>query len=62
MQTLGYRSFQTNILKQAIDWVEAADTWEQNRDKFKQEITEIDTVRHEDFASIFPELKGLLND
>jgi len=62
MQGLGYRSFQTGILKQAIDWVEAANTWDQNKDKFKQEIKDIDTVRNEDFVSVFPELKGLLDD
>jgi organic radical activating enzyme len=62
MQSLGYRSFQTNILKQGIDWVYAAHTWEQNKEKFRQEVADVDAVRRENFVAVFPELGDLLND
>lgn len=62
MDVLGYRRFQTGVLKQGIDWVYSSHTWEQHKEKFRQEVRDIDQVRNENFLKTFPELGDLLND
>jgi organic radical activating enzyme len=58
----GYSNFQTSILKKSIEWTVSASTWYQYKNKFREEVLELDRIRNENFAETFPELKGLLDD
>jgi DNA integrity scanning protein DisA with diadenylate cyclase activity len=52
---------QTNTIASCINWAESADTWDKYKDKFQTEIRELDRVRGEDFAKVFPELATMLD-
>jgi organic radical activating enzyme len=58
---LGYSGHQLRMLATSIEWVDANDTWDTYKEKFRTEVKEIDTVRNENFLETFPELRSLLD-
>lgn len=46
-----------SMLREAIDFVELEDKWEQNKDLFLSKVKEEDKMRNEDFVKTFPELR-----
>jgi sulfatase maturation enzyme AslB (radical SAM superfamily) len=62
LSSLGYHPHQIDLLKKSIEWVDSVDTWEQHKNTFREEVVTLDTIRNENFANTFPELKGLLDD
>lgn len=54
-----FRERQIEQLKNTEKWVWARDTWEIQRDKFREEIKRLDKIRGEDFMKTFPEIANL---
>ena len=61
MEDKGFTSSQVSVVKNLMSWTEAADSWDNVKDKFKVEVTEIDRVRGENFVETFPELASLFD-
>ena len=61
MEDKGFTSSQVGVVKNLMSWTEAADSWDNVKDKFKVEVTEIDRVRGENFVETFPELASLFD-
>jgi hypothetical protein len=62
LENNGIQQGQITQLSDAINWVNSDNTWEQQRDFFRSEVSRLDTLRGEDFRKVFPELQGLLDD
>lgn len=60
MKSKEFSNNQIMQVENAINWTNAADSWDTFKDYFKKEVNEIDTVRGEDFTKVFPELASLL--
>ena len=56
----GFSLGHANQLKQAGNWLFSTNTWEENKEEFRNETRRLDAIRGEDFAKTFPELAGLL--
>ena len=64
MAMLGRNKFskwKITLLKNALSWTTAYNTWDEQKVEFKNEINRIDNLRNEDFRKTFPELAGLLD-
>jgi organic radical activating enzyme len=64
MAMLGRNNFskwKITLLKNALSWTTAYNTWDEQKVEFKNEINRIDNLRNEDFRKTFPELAGLLD-
>lgn len=46
-----------SMIREAIDFVELEDKWEENKNLFLTKVKEEDRLRNEDFAKTFPELR-----
>jgi MoaA/NifB/PqqE/SkfB family radical SAM enzyme len=57
----GFPDHQSMMLRKSIEWVEAADTWDQYKDQFQKETRELDSLRNETFVDVFPELRSLID-
>lgn len=58
------KNFQADKIAQLTNcnqWVQSRDTWEEQKDNFKEEINRVDNIRGEDFRKTFPELAPLLD-
>lgn len=62
MRQMGFPEHQLGLLRTSIEWVDSNHTWDQYKDTFREEVKILDTLRNENFAETFPELKGLLDD
>lgn len=60
MQNMKFKVDSINQVTNAMQWVSAEDTWDDNKLQFRHEIARIDNLRGEDFEKTFPELKTLL--
>jgi organic radical activating enzyme len=61
LRNLRFPEHQIGLIKTCIEWVEASNTWDTYKEKFRTEVKEIDTVRNENFLETFPELRSLLD-
>ena len=59
MKDLKFREEQILQIEQAIGWVTSKNTWDEQKQLFKEELHRIDTIREEDFTETFPELAML---
>lgn len=59
-KNLNFKQESISQLENANTWVFSQDTWEEHKHKFVQEVTLRDKIRNEDFSSVFPELKSML--
>jgi hypothetical protein len=53
---------QITQLSDAINWATSKNTWDEHKDLFRAEIVRLDTIRNENFTTVFPELSGLMHD
>lgn len=56
-----FNLFRLEQLKNVHVWITQNNTWDQEKIKFKEEISRLDTVRNENFKRTFPELAGLID-
>jgi organic radical activating enzyme len=56
------KSQQITQLTDAINWVSSDNTWEEHKDLFRSEVARLDSLRGENFKSVFPELQDLLDE
>jgi organic radical activating enzyme/transcription elongation factor Elf1 len=52
---------QTNTIASCINWAESENTWDTHKERFQNEIRDLDRVRGEDFAKVFPELETMMD-
>jgi len=62
MKNINLSDKQISIVENTIPWAFSQDTWEQEKQKFREEIDRVDKLRGENFSKVFPELAGLLDD
>ena len=66
LQNIGYTNnitpMQITQLSDAINWATSKNTWDEHKDLFRAEIVRLDTIRNENFTTVFPELSGLMHD
>lgn len=59
LTTNKFHENQINQLRKTEKWVWSKNTWEEQRDKFREEIKRLDKIRGEDFMKTFPEIANL---
>lgn len=55
-----FRTAQIEHIDDAIPWLNSMDSWDQQKDYFREEINRLDKIRNENFCKTFPELSDLL--
>jgi len=56
----GFTFNQLSQVQSTIPWVFSQHTYEEQKDKFAEEVTRLDKIRGENFFATFPELNGIL--
>lgn len=60
MRSKKFSKEKVNQLEVTIPWVSSQDTWEQQKNKFRDEIRRLDKLRGESFKQTFPEIANLI--
>lgn len=59
LKSKNFRDDQIDQLTKTEKWVYSKNTWEEQRDKFREEIKRLDKIRGENFMKTFPEIASL---
>lgn len=62
LQNLKFSADQITHFQNAINWLGAKDTWDEQKQAFRDEVNRLDKIRNESFEKVFPELAPLLDD
>jgi hypothetical protein len=60
MRLTSYSDLSLKMITNAINFVEAEDKWESQRETFIEKVSETDKVRGESFITTFPELAEMI--
>lgn len=62
MKDKGFTKGKLQQLEFTLPWLQLENTWDKEKERFRNEVARLDKIRGESFAKTFPELAGLLDE
>lgn len=60
MKLKGFDASKIRQLENILPWIYAKNTWDEYKNKFRDETSRLDKIRNENFIQVFPELANLM--